>query len=78
MAPNTIYRIRSERRRKTDAEVNDDLKQDSNERNDVVRAATAGEVQLLEGPGELPNDFNRLLEHRFNTCRRCIVRVNIV
>jgi hypothetical protein len=51
---------------------------DSNERNDVVRAATASEVQLLEGPGELPNDSNNLLEYRINTSMRCIGRVNIV
>jgi hypothetical protein len=51
---------------------------DSDERNDVRRAAAAGEVQLLKGPGEFPNDYSNLLEHRSNTCRRCIGRVNIV
>lgn len=56
---------------------NDDLKQVGNERNDVVRAATANEVQPLEGPGELPDDYSNLLEHR-NASRRSVERVNVV
>ena len=57
---------------------NDDLKLVSNEHQNVMRAATAIEVQPIEGPGELPNNSSSLLKHRIDTGRRCIVRFNIV
>jgi hypothetical protein len=58
--------------------VSDDLKCDSDERDDVLHgAATEREARLAKIVDELGEDSTNLVEHRGNKIRCCIGSVNI-